>query len=174
VTSSNGGTTGLPCVDDADRSRTRLLVTRDRIRQSDFYCYLIFGTVSEWLKPVHLHRPFLGLIVKDTSPKAALSSSQDENRRAQTLLKEGSGTPEGAQQANSDLIQKEAAFDAAQAALLQAKRQLAVPAAQRQAGEAQRAIAQAQVDLANANLSRTAVVSPFRGRVTELTAAKGT
>jgi membrane fusion protein, multidrug efflux system len=121
-----------------------------------------------------LHRPFLGLIVKDTSPKAALSSSQDENRRAQTLLKEGSGTPEGAQQANSDLIQKEAAFDAAQAALLQAKRQLAVPAAQRQAGEAQRAIAQAQVDLANANLSRTAVVSPFRGRVTELTAAKGT
>jgi hypothetical protein len=80
-----------------------------------------------------LHRPFLGLIAKDTSPKAALSSSQDENRRAQTLLKEGSGTPEGAQQANSDLIQKEAAFDAAQAALLQAKRQLAVPAAQRQA-----------------------------------------
>ena len=74
----------------------------------------------------------------------------------------------------SDLIQKEAAFDAAQAALLQAKRQLAVLAARRQAGEAQRAIAQAQLDLANANLSRTVVVAPFRGRVTELTAAKGT
>ena len=109
-----------------------------------------------------------------TQAKAALSYSQDENRRAQTLLKEGSGTLEEAQQANSDLIQKEAAFDAAQAALLQAKWQLAVLAAQRQAGEAQRAIAQAQLDLANANLSRTVVVAPFRGRVTELTAAKGT
>lgn len=98
-----------------------------------------------------------------TQAKAALSHSQDENRRAQTLLKEGSGTVEEAQLANSDLIQKEAAFDAAQAALLQAKRQLAVLAAQRQAGEAQRAIAQAQVDLANANLSRTVVVAPFRG-----------
>jgi membrane fusion protein (multidrug efflux system) len=108
-----------------------------------------------------------------TQAKAALSYSQDENRRAQTLLKEGSGTLEEAQQANSALIQKEAAFDAAQVALLQAKRQLAVLAAQHQAGEAQRAISQAQLDLADANLSHTVVVAPFGGRVTELSAAKG-
>ncbi len=108
-----------------------------------------------------------------TQAKAALTYSQDENQRDQTLLKEGSGTLQLAQQSHSDLIQKQAAFDAAQAALTQAKRQLAVLAAQRQAGEAQRAQAQAALAQADANLSRTALVAPFRGRVTQLTAAKG-
>ncbi len=64
-------------------------------------------------------------------------------------------------------------MDAAQAALLQAKRQLAVLAAQREVGEAQRAQAKAQLALADANLSRTVLAAPFGGRVTELTAAKG-
>jgi membrane fusion protein, multidrug efflux system len=108
-----------------------------------------------------------------TQAQAALSYSRDENERAQTLLKEGSGTLEQAQQTRADLIQKEAAFNAAQAALLQSKRQLAVLAAQRQVAEAQHAQAQAQLALANANLSRTLLVAPFKGRVTELTAAKG-
>lgn len=61
-----------------------------------------------------------------TQAKAALSYSLDENRRAQTLLTEGSGTLQEAHKASSDLMQKEAAFDAAQAALLKAKRRLAV------------------------------------------------
>ena len=72
-----------------------------------------------------------------TQAQAALAYSQDQNQRAQTLLKEGSGTLQNAQQANSDLVQKQAALDAAQAALNQAKRQLAVFAAQRQVGEGQ-------------------------------------
>lgn len=108
-----------------------------------------------------------------TQAQAALTYSQDENQRAQTLLKEGSSTLQQAQQTRSDLIQKQAALDATQAALTQAKRQLAVFAAQRQAAEAQRAQAQAALAQAEANLSRTTLVAPFKGRVTQLTAAKG-
>ena len=108
-----------------------------------------------------------------TQAQAALAYSRDENQRAQTLLKQGSGTLQHAQQANSDLIQKQAALDGAQAALTQAKRQLAVYEAQREVGEAQRQQAEAQLALADANLSRTTLVAPFEGRVTQLTAAKG-
>ena len=108
-----------------------------------------------------------------TQAQAALAYSQDQNQRAQTLLKEGAGTLQNAQQANSDLVQKQAALDAAQAALNQAKRQLAVFAAQRQVGQGQRQQGEAQLALADANLSRTVLVAPFEGRVTQLTAAKG-
>jgi membrane fusion protein, multidrug efflux system len=108
-----------------------------------------------------------------TEAQAALTYSQDENERAQDLLKKGAGTLQAAQQTNADLIQKRAALDAAQAALIQAKRQLAVFAAQRRSAEAQRAAAEAQRSQAEANLSRTVIVAPFRGRVTELTAARG-
>ncbi len=108
-----------------------------------------------------------------TQAQAALTFSRDQNTRAQALLKQGSGTLQGAQQAESDLRQKQAAFDAAEAGLSQAKKQLAVIAAQRQIGEAQRAQAEAQLAQANANLSRVTLVAPFKGRVTQLTAAKG-
>ena len=80
---------------------------------------------------------------------------------------------QAAQQTNSDLIQKRAALDAAQAALIQVKRQLAVYSAERRSAEAQRAAGEAQLSEAEANLSRTVLVAPFRGRVTELTAARG-
>ena len=66
-----------------------------------------------------------------------------------------------------------AALDAAQAALIQVKRQLAVYSAERRSAEAQRAAGEAQLSEAEANLSRTVLVAPFRGRVTELTAARG-
>lgn len=108
-----------------------------------------------------------------TQAQAALAYSKDQHQRAETLLKQGAGTLQQAQQANSDLIQKQAALDAAQAALTQAKRQLAVLAAQRQTGEAQRKQGEAQLAQADANLSRTVLIAPFEGRVTQLTAAKG-
>ncbi len=108
-----------------------------------------------------------------TQARAALAYSKDQYQRAETLLKQGAGTLQQSQQANSDLIQKQAALDAAEAGLTQAKRQLAVFAAQRQTGEAQRQQAQAQLGLADANLSRTVIVAPFEGHVTQLTAAKG-
>ena len=108
-----------------------------------------------------------------TQAQAALTFSRDQNTRAQTLLKQGSGTLQQSQQADSDLRQKQAAFDAAEAGLSQAKKQLAVISAQRQIAEAQRSQAEAQLAQANANLSRTTLTAPFKGRVTQLTAAKG-
>ncbi len=108
-----------------------------------------------------------------TEAQAALAYSEEQNQRAQTLLKEGAGTLQQAQQTRSDLTQKQAALDAAQAALAQAKRQLAVYEAQRKVGEAQRQNGEAQLLLAGANLSRTVIVAPFEGHVTQLTAAKG-
>ena len=108
-----------------------------------------------------------------TQAEAALSFSKDQNERAQTLLKQGAGTLQQSQQTHSDLVQKQAGADAAVAALSQARRQLAVFAAQRQIAEAQRTQAEAQLAQAEANLSRTTIAAPFEGRVTELTAAKG-
>ncbi len=108
-----------------------------------------------------------------TQAQAALSFSRDQNTRAQTLLKQGSGTLQEAQQTDSDLRQKQAAFDAAEAGLAQAEKQLAVISAQRQIAEAQRTQAEAQLAQADANLSRVTLVAPFKGRVTQLTAAKG-
>jgi membrane fusion protein, multidrug efflux system len=105
--------------------------------------------------------------------QAALVYSKEQYQRAENLLKTGAGTLQQAQQTKSDLIQKQAALDAAQALLAQAKRRLAVYAAQRQDGEAQRKVAEAQLTLADANLSRTTIFAPFEGRVTQLTAAKG-
>ena len=108
-----------------------------------------------------------------TEAQAALTYSQEQNQRAQDLLQKGAGTLQAAQQTNADLIQKRAALNASQAALVQARRQLAVFSAQKRSAEAQRAAAEAQKAQAEANLSRTTLVAPFRGRVTQLTAAKG-
>ena len=105
--------------------------------------------------------------------QAALTYSRDENNRAQSLLKSSAGTLQQAQQAQSDLQQKQAAYDASQAALNQAKGQLNVLSAQKQSAEAQLARARAQLAQAQANLSRTTIVAPFKGRVTQLTAANG-
>lgn len=108
-----------------------------------------------------------------TQAEAALAYSKDEYARAQTLLTKGAGTLQQAQQTHSDLIQKQAAFDAAKAGLAQAKKQLAVLIAQKRSDEAQLAQAQAELTQANVNLSRTVLKAPFEGRVTQLTAAKG-
>ncbi len=112
-------------------------------------------------------------LLQVTEAQAALTFSQEQSQRAQDLLNQGAGTLQAAQQTNSDLIQKRAALDAAQAALIQVKRQLAVYSAERRSAEAQRAAGEAQLSEAEANLSRTVLVAPFRGRVTELTAARG-
>ena len=105
--------------------------------------------------------------------KAALTFSQDQNNRAQSLLSSGAGTLQQSQQSQTDLQQKQAAYNGSQAALNQAKSQLAVLAAQKTSAEAQLAQARAQLSQAEANLSRTTIVAPFKGRVTQLTAADG-
>ena len=109
-----------------------------------------------------------------TQAQAALTYSQEEYQRAETLLTKGFGTLQAAQLARSDLTQKQAALDAAKAALTQAQRQLTVIAAQQKAAEAQKAQAEAQLAQAQVNIARTTITAPFTGRVTELTAARGT
>lgn len=108
-----------------------------------------------------------------TEADAALKFAKDENIRYQDLVNRGAGTVQRAQQASSDLQQKQAALDAAVAAKSEAEKQQDVLAAQQKSAEAQLRSAEAQRDQAQANLSRTTLTAPVKGRVTRLTGAKG-
>jgi membrane fusion protein, multidrug efflux system len=108
-----------------------------------------------------------------TEAQGALDFSQQENTRYQGLLRTGSGSEQRAQQAASDLIQKQAAVGSAQANLEVAQRQIEVLKTQQEEAQAQLEQAKANQDLAAANLDRTVVRAPVAGRVTKLTAARG-
>jgi membrane fusion protein, multidrug efflux system len=105
--------------------------------------------------------------------QAALTFSQQEDARAQALFQRGAGTQQQAQQTASNLRQNQAAFDAAQANLVAAQKQVGVLQTQRQISAGQLEQANAAKEQADANLSRTVIVAPAAGRVTKLTAAKG-
>jgi membrane fusion protein, multidrug efflux system len=108
-----------------------------------------------------------------TEAQGALDFSQQENTRYQGLLRTGSGSEQRAQQAASDLIQKQAAVGSAQANLEVADRQIEVLKTQQEEAQAQLEQAKANQDLAAANLDRTVIRAPVAGRVTKLTAARG-
>src|SRR5262249_26985197 len=108
-----------------------------------------------------------------TQTNAALVFSREEQARYAQLLANGAGTQQRAQQANSDLTQKQAAFAAAKAAEISAEKQLGVLQAQRKSALAQVDAARAQLDQAKLNLSRTTINASVDGRVVRLTAAKG-
>jgi membrane fusion protein (multidrug efflux system) len=93
--------------------------------------------------------------------------------RAQDLVKRGAGTVEAAQQAQSDLTQKQASFNAAIAAESAAEKQVAVLTTQQESGRAQLDEAKAQQNLAEINLSRTVIKAPVDGIATKITGAKG-
>jgi len=105
--------------------------------------------------------------------EAALTFAQDEAKRYTDLLRRGSGTEQRAQQATTDLAQRQAALASAQAAATAAERQLPVLRAQVKNARAQLDQAHAAEEQAQANLSRTVVTAPVAGRVTKLSAAKG-
>jgi membrane fusion protein, multidrug efflux system len=105
--------------------------------------------------------------------QGALDFSREENTRYQGLLRTGSGSVQRAQQSASDLIQKQASFDGAQANAIAAKKQLEVLKAQQAIAQGQLEQAKASEELADANLSRTVVTASQPGRVTKITAAKG-
>jgi membrane fusion protein (multidrug efflux system) len=105
--------------------------------------------------------------------QAALTFSKEENARYQDLVAKGAGTVQQAQQAASDLRQKQSAYAAAQAAQLEAEKQINVLHAQRRTGEGQLKQAQAQLEQANTNLSRATLTASVAGHVTKLTAATG-
>jgi membrane fusion protein (multidrug efflux system) len=108
-----------------------------------------------------------------TEAQAALNFSKDENSRYQNLVQQGAGTVQRAQQASSDLQGKQAAVDGAEAAHVEALKQLDVLRAQKATGEAQVRQAEAQSGQAGANLARVVLTAPVEGRVTKLTAAAG-
>ncbi len=105
--------------------------------------------------------------------QAALNFSQDENKRYQDLAKTGYGTVQRAQQAASDLQQKQASLDAAIASEAAAEKQIGVLRAQVKNAVGQRDQAAAQKAQADANLSRTVLHATVDGRVTRLTGAVG-
>jgi membrane fusion protein, multidrug efflux system len=105
--------------------------------------------------------------------QGALEFARQENNRYQGLLKAGSGSVQRAQQSASDLIQKQAAFDGAQANVIAAKKQIEVLKTQQAIAQGQLEQGKASEELANANLARTVVTAPQAGRVTKITAAKG-
>jgi len=97
---------------------------------------------------------------------ANLSFAQQQEERYSGLVQKGAVTVEQAQQYASGLRQAQANYSAAQANAVATEKQLPVL-------QAQKDQAAAQLELAEANLSRTAVTAPEAGRVTRLTAAKG-
>ncbi len=98
--------------------------------------------------------------------QANLVFAQQQEERYTDLVKKGAVTVEQAQQYASGLRQAQANFSATQANAIATEKQLPVL-------QAQRKQADAQLELAEANLSRTVITAPVAGRVARLTAAKG-
>jgi membrane fusion protein (multidrug efflux system) len=108
-----------------------------------------------------------------TSAQAALQFAQDQNGRAQNLVKTGAGTQQQADQTGTDLRQRQADADSAQAALTAEDKQLGVLQAQAQSATAQLEEARASLQQAQANQDRTVITAPVAGRVAKLSGAKG-
>ncbi len=108
-----------------------------------------------------------------TEARGVLTFAQQENQRYQDLLRTGTGTEQRAQQTASDLRQRQAALDAAEANETAAEKQVDVLSSQRDAAAGQVKQAEAMRDQARANLDRTVIKAPVAGHVSKLTAAKG-
>jgi membrane fusion protein, multidrug efflux system len=106
--------------------------------------------------------------------QAALTFAQLESDRYQTLAKQGTATVEQAQQYMSNLLQSQASFSAAEANEVATEKQLPVLRTQRELAAAQLEQTKASGETAETNLSRTVITAPVVGRVTKLSAAKGT
>jgi membrane fusion protein (multidrug efflux system) len=106
--------------------------------------------------------------------RAALAFSEQENTRYAELLRNGTGTEQRAQQAASDLTQKQADLASAQENAVTAQRQLPILQTQRSAADADLKFAQAGQQLAETNLAYTTISAPVAGRITKLSAGKGT
>jgi membrane fusion protein, multidrug efflux system len=98
--------------------------------------------------------------------QASLTFAEQQEQRYTELVSKGAVTVEQAQQYASGLRQAQHNFSAASANAIATEKQLPVLQAQREQ-------ATAQLEQAEANMSRTLVVAPEAGRVTRLTAAKG-
>ncbi len=105
--------------------------------------------------------------------QAAFKFAEEEDDRAQDLLRKGAGTAQRAQQTASDLRQRQAALAAARANYIAAEKQILVLKTQQDVSAAQLEQARAAQDQAQANLARTTIRAPLNGRTTKMSAAKG-
>ena len=94
---------------------------------------------------------------------AALTFSEQEFGRYQNLRQAGSGSVQREQQADSDLRQRRAARDKAQAALEAAQQQVENLKAQEAGARAAIDVARARVEQARLNLEYTKIVAPVDG-----------
>ncbi|MEJ2624326.1 MAG: HlyD family secretion protein [Pseudolabrys sp.] len=105
--------------------------------------------------------------------QAALQYARQQNARYQALLKRNAGTQQQAQQAASDLTQKQAALAGAKANATAAQKQLDVLKTQLRSAHAQVDAANAAVNQAETNLERTTIAAPTTGHIANLGVAKG-
>ncbi len=103
----------------------------------------------------------------------ARSTARRKRRRALRSCSTAAPAPQQAQQTASDLIQKQAAYSAAQANEVAAEKQIAVLQAQKQSALGQREQAEASLTQADVNLTRTRITAPVAGRATKISAAVG-
>jgi len=107
------------------------------------------------------------------SDQAALQYSQQDSQRYTDLERTGYGTVQRAQQARSDLIQKEAKLDSDKTGIASAEKQVAVLGAQLDQARAALAQQQASEHQAELNLGYTTITAPFDGTVGVRTAQVG-
>jgi membrane fusion protein (multidrug efflux system) len=99
------------------------------------------------------------------SDQAALVYSQQDYQRYTDLERTGYGTVQRAQQAQSDIVQKQAKLDSDKAGIASAEKQVAVLRAQLDQAHATLAQQQAIEHQAELNLSYTTITAPFDGTV---------
>ena len=99
------------------------------------------------------------------SDQAALVYSQQDFQRYTDLAHTGYGTVQRAQQAQADIVQKQAKLDSDKAGIASAEKQIAVLQAQLAQARATLAQQQANEHQAELNLSYTTITAPFDGTV---------
>jgi membrane fusion protein (multidrug efflux system) len=99
------------------------------------------------------------------SDQAALVYSQQDFQRYTDLERTGYGTVQRAQQAQSDIVQKQAKLDSDKAGVASAEKQIAVLQAQLEQARAALAQQQANEHQAELNLSYTKITAPFDGTI---------
>jgi membrane fusion protein (multidrug efflux system) len=107
------------------------------------------------------------------SDQAALVYSQQDFQRYTDLQRTGYGTVQRAQQAQSDVVQKQAKLDSDKAGIASAEKQVSVLQAQLDQARAALAQQQASEHQAELNLSYTTIAAPFDGTVGVRTAQIG-
>jgi membrane fusion protein, multidrug efflux system len=99
------------------------------------------------------------------SDQAALVYSQQDFQRYTDLERTGYGTVQRAQQARSDIVQKQAKLDSDKAGVTSAEKQIAVLQAQLKQARASLAQQQANEHQAELNLSYTTITAPVDGTI---------